>query len=175
MRIERVLCSVVAGVVLAASSWMGAAQSAAKTAGAVSTSSHVEMTVVKPETVGFSTERLERLHTLMEEAVKDQQVAGVVTILARHGKVVDYRTYGMRNIEKHEAMTKDTIFRDYSMTKVVTAVAMMKLYEQGKWLPSDPIAKYVPEFAHLKVYAGSGCEREDDSGGSGACADDGAS
>lgn len=114
-----------------------------------------DMTVVKPETVGFSPEGLERLHALMRDAVKDQQVAGVVTILARHGKVVDYRTYGMRNIKKNEAMTKDTIFRDYSMTKVVTGVAMMKLYQQGKWLPSDPISKYVPEFAHLKVYAGT--------------------
>jgi CubicO group peptidase (beta-lactamase class C family) len=51
-------------------------------------------------------------------------------------------------------MTKDTIFRDYSMTKPVTGVAMMILYEQGKWLPTDPIAKYIPEFAHLKVYSG---------------------
>ena len=51
-------------------------------------------------------------------------------------------------------MTKDTIFRDYSMTKPVTGVAMMILYEQGKWLPTDPIAKYIPEFAHLKVFNG---------------------
>jgi CubicO group peptidase (beta-lactamase class C family) len=114
----------------------------------------VDMTPVKPESVGFSTERLERLHTLMQDAVDHQQVAGVVTILARHGKIVDYRAYGMRDIESKTAMTKDTIFRDYSMTKPVTAVAMMLLYEQGKWLPSDPIAKYIPEFAHLKVYGG---------------------
>ena len=53
-------------------------------------------------------------------------------------------------------MTKDAIFRDFSMTKPVTGVAMMILYEQGKWLPSDPIAKYIPEFAHLKVYKGVG-------------------
>ena len=51
-------------------------------------------------------------------------------------------------------MTKDTIFRDYSMTKPVTGVAMMILYEQGKWLPTDPISKFIPEFAHLKVYKG---------------------
>ena len=115
----------------------------------------VDMTPVRPESVGFSSDRLERLHALMEQAVKDQQVAGVVTILARHGKVVDYRAYGMRDIASHTAMTKDTIFRDYSMTKPVTGVAMMILYEQGKWLPSDPISKYIPEFAHLKVYAGT--------------------
>jgi CubicO group peptidase (beta-lactamase class C family) len=114
----------------------------------------LDMTVVKPETVGFSPERLERLHTLMQGAVDHQEVAGVVTLLARHGKIVDYRTYGMRDIASHTAMTKDTIFRDYSMTKPVTAVAMLELYEQGKWLPSDPISKYIPEFAHLKVFNG---------------------
>ena len=60
-------------------------------------------------------------------------------------------------------MTKDVIFRDFSMTKPVTGVAMMILYEQGKWLPSDPIAKFIPEFAHLKVYKGMDSEREHDS------------
>lgn len=117
-----------------------------------------DLTPVKPETVGFSTQRLERLHTLMQEAVDHQEVAGVVTLLARHGKVVDYRAYGMRDIASKTPLTKDTIFRDYSMTKPVTAVAMMLLYEQGKWLPNDPIAKYIPEFAHLKVYAGMGAD-----------------
>ncbi len=118
----------------------------------------LNLSAVQPESVGFSSERLERLHTLMQDAVKNQQVAGVVTILARHGKVVDYRAYGMRDIASHTAMTTDTIFRDYSMTKPVTATAMMILYEQGKWLPSDPISKYIPEFAHLKVYAGTGAD-----------------
>jgi CubicO group peptidase (beta-lactamase class C family) len=112
------------------------------------------MTVVKPESVGFSSERLEHLHTLMQEVVDKKQIAGVVTILARHGKVVDYRTYGSRDLASGAPMTKDVIFRDYSMTKPATGVAMMILYEQGKWLPSDPIAKYIPEFAHLKVYKG---------------------
>jgi CubicO group peptidase (beta-lactamase class C family) len=115
----------------------------------------VDLTVVKPESVGFSSERLEHLHALMQEAVDKKYQAGIVTILARHGKVVDYRTYGERDIASHAAMTKDTIFRDYSMTKPVTAVAMMILYEEGKWLPSDPISKYIPEFAHLKVYKGA--------------------
>jgi CubicO group peptidase (beta-lactamase class C family) len=110
--------------------------------------------LTKPEAVGFSSARLERLHTLMQQAVEQKQVAGVVTILARHGKVVDYRTYGKRDMAAGAPMTKDVIFRDYSMTKPVTGVAMMILYEQGKWLPSDPIAKYIPEFAHLKVFKG---------------------
>ncbi|HWT64569.1 MAG TPA: serine hydrolase domain-containing protein [Terracidiphilus sp.] len=136
---------IAAAVVLAAGVVMCAAQQAAPA---------LDLTLVKPEAVGFSTGRLERLHTLMQEAVDHQEVAGVVTLLARHGKVVDYRAYGMRDIASKTAMTRDTIFRDYSMTKPVTAVAMMILYEQGKWLPTDPIAKYIPEFAHLKVYKG---------------------
>jgi CubicO group peptidase (beta-lactamase class C family) len=123
-------------------------------------SSHqtVDMTVVKPESVGFSTERLERLHALMQQSVDQKQIAGIVTILARHGKVVDYRTYGQRDMASNAPMTKDAIFRDFSMTKPVTGVAMMILFEEGKWLPSDPIAKYVPEFAHLKVFKGFGAD-----------------
>ena len=114
----------------------------------------LDMTVASPESVGFSSERLERLHAFFEQAVEKKQVAGVVTMLARHGKVVDYRAYGMRDLAGGAPMTKDTIFRDYSMTKPTTGVAMMLLYEQGKWLPSDPISKFIPEFAHLKVFKG---------------------
>ncbi len=114
----------------------------------------VDLTLSRPETVGFSSERLEHLHAIMQQAVDEKKIAGIVTILARHGKVVDYRTYGKRDLASGAPMTKDAIFRDYSMTKPVTGVAMMMLYEQGKWLPSDPIARYIPEFAHLKVFKG---------------------
>ena len=114
----------------------------------------LDMTPVKAESVGFSSERLDRLHTLMQQAVEKKQIAGIVTILARHGKIVDYHTYGVRDMASGTPMTKDSIFRDYSMTKPVTGVAMMILYEQGKWQPSDPISKYIPEFAHLKVFKG---------------------
>src|SRR5580658_846836 len=113
-----------------------------------------DLTVVKPESVGFSSERLERLHALIQDEIDQKQLAGAVTILARHGKIVEYRTYGQRDIANSVPMTKDTIFRDYSMTKPVTGVAMMLLYEQGKWFPNDPISKYIPEFAHLKVFKG---------------------
>ena len=104
--------------------------------------------------MGFSSERLERLHALIQDEIDHRQLAGAVTLLARHGKIVDFRTYGQRDMATNAPMTKDTIFRDYSMTKPVTGVAMMILYEEGKWLPSDPIAKYVPAFAHLKVFRG---------------------
>ena len=115
---------------------------------------NVDMTLAKPESVGFSSERLERLHALMQQVVDQKQLPGAVTLLARHGKVVDYRVYGMRDAASGAPMTRDTIFRAFSMTKPVTGVAMMLLYEQGKWLPSDPISKYIPEFAHLKVCKG---------------------
>ncbi len=118
----------------------------------------LDLTAVKPESVGFSAQRLERLHTLMQQAVNRKQIAGIVTILARHGKVVDYRAYGVSDLASGAPMKKDAIFRDYSMTKPVTGVAMMILYEEGKWLPTDPIAKYIPEFAHLKVYKGVGAD-----------------
>jgi len=125
------------------------AQSAEKTA---TTRSTLNMTEVKPESVGFSSERLERLHALMQKMVDKKQEAGIVTLLARHGKIVDFRTYGQRDTEAGSPMTEDVIFRDFSMTKPVTGVAMMILYEEGRWLPSDPIAKFIPEFAHLKVF-----------------------
>lgn len=114
----------------------------------------VDMTVQSPESVGFSSARLERLHTYLQKEVDDKQFAGMVTLLARHGRIIDYRTYGARDMVSGAPMTKDTIFRDFSMTKPITGVAMMILYEEGKWLPSDPIAKFIPEFAHLKVYKG---------------------
>lgn len=118
------------------------------------TRSAVDMTPTSPESVGFSSERLERLHKLIQDEVDHKELAGAITILARHGKVVDYRTYGYRDLASSAAMTKDVVFRDYSMTKPVTGVAMMILYEEGKWLPSDPISKYIPEFAGLKVFKG---------------------
>jgi CubicO group peptidase (beta-lactamase class C family) len=109
---------------------------------------------IKPEALGFSSERLERLHAVMQQEVDQKQLAGIVTILARHGKVVEERTYGKKDIASGAPMTRDTIFRIFSMTKPVTGAAMMILYEEGKWHPLDPVSKYIPEFAHLKVFKG---------------------
>ncbi len=113
-----------------------------------------ELPTAKPESVGFSSDRLQNLHSLIQSEIDEKQLAGAVTILARRGKVIDYRSYGQRDREKGLRMTNDTIFRAYSMTKPLTGVAMMILYEQGKWLPWHPISEYIPEFAHLKVFNG---------------------
>ncbi|HEY1577183.1 MAG TPA: serine hydrolase domain-containing protein [Terracidiphilus sp.] len=157
MRIGRVGIVAVAGFALLVLPPKSEGQRTSKTAGGAQRTSKtlsVDLTPEKPESVGFSSERLERLHSLIQDEIDEKQLAGAVTILARHGRVVEYRTYGERDLATHAPMTKDTIFRDYSMTKPVTGVAMMILYEEGKWLPSDPISKYIPEFAHLKVFKG---------------------
>ena len=90
----------------------------------------------------------------MQDLVDKKHLAGIVTLVARHGKVVQHKAYGVQNLESRTPMQPDTISRIYSMTKPITGVAMMMLYEEGKWKPTDPIAKHIPEFANLKVYAG---------------------
>jgi len=108
-----------------------------------------------PDTVGFSVDRLKRLDEAMQAKVDRKQLAGIVTMLARHGKLVEAKTYGQQDLASGKPMPQDAIFRIYSMTKPVTGVAMMILYEEGKWKPGDPLSKYIPEFAGLKVYAGT--------------------
>ena len=155
------MAGIVTGVLVSAGAQASAQKSTSAGAGTVGNAAKKvavqgpgEMAVVSPESEGFSSERLDNLHRLIQEQVDQKQLAGAITILARHGHVVDYRTYGYRDMATQTPMTKDVIFRDYSMTKPVTGVAMMILYEEGKWLPWDPIAKYIPEFRDLKVFGG---------------------
>jgi CubicO group peptidase (beta-lactamase class C family) len=108
-----------------------------------------------PEAVGFSSERLAKLDAAMKSLVDDKQLSGAVTVLARHGKIVDEKTYGYADLASQKPMRKDTIVRIYSMTKPITGLAMMMLYEEGKWKPSDPISRYIPEFGDLKVFSGA--------------------
>ncbi len=100
----------------------------------------------------MSGERLAWLPEGMKSLVDQGRLAGVVTMVARHGKVVEFEAAGKRDIAADLPMQKDSIFRIYSMTKPITGVAMMMLFEEGKWQLNDPVAKYVPEFANLKVY-----------------------
>src|SRR5579864_7268166 len=105
------------------------------------------------ESEGMSAERLARLSSGMKELVDNGRLAGVVTMVSRHGKVVEFDAVGKRDIAANAPMQKDSIFRIYSMSKPITGVAMMILFEEGKWQLNDPVAKYIPEFAKLKVYA----------------------
>ncbi|KQY92364.1 serine hydrolase [Caulobacter sp. Root1455] len=111
------------------------------------------LAVAAPDAAGFSPERLKRLDAYMQGLVDQGHLPGAVTLVARHGKIVSYETFGKKVIGG-APMTKDTIFRIYSQTKPVTGVAMMILFEEGKWRLDDPVTKFVPEFAHLQVYKG---------------------
>ncbi|MET0272493.1 MAG: serine hydrolase domain-containing protein [Phenylobacterium sp.] len=108
-----------------------------------------------PDSVGFSGERLKRLGVAMQGFVDGGRVAGMTTVLIRHGKVVSFETYGKKSLAGGAPMTRDTVFRIYSMSKPITSVAMMILFEEGKWRLDDPISKYLPAFAHMKVAAGT--------------------
>ena len=113
-----------------------------------------DVAVASPEKHGMSAERLERIVPAMQRYVDEGKVPGVVTLVARRGEVVHFEAVGQQNVAKGEAMTRDTIFRLYSQSKPVTGVAVMILYEEGRFLLSDPVAKYLPEFGQMKVYVG---------------------
>ncbi len=118
---------------------------------ATATADRIALT--SPERVGFSSDSLKELDAAMQGIVDKKQLAGVVTLVARHGQVVQHKAYGVQDIDGQKPMALDAIMRIYSMTKPIAGAAMMMLYEEGKWKPSDPIAKHIPEFADLKVFA----------------------
>lgn len=117
----------------------------------LSQSASAGLPMAKPEEVGLSSERLNRIHTAMQRYVDKGLVPGVVSLVARKGKVVYLDAVGQRDVENKAPMTTDTIFRIASMTKPIASVALMMLYEEGHFLLNDPIAKFLPEFANMKV------------------------
>ncbi len=110
------------------------------------------MKVTTPEKIGFSTERLERINHRMQGYVDQGLMAGIITLVARHGSVVHFRKFGFQDLETKKPLASDTIFRIYSMTKPITTVAMMMLYEQGLFHLNDPVSKFLPEFKKVKVW-----------------------
>ena len=99
----------------------------------------------------MSSERLERITELSKEYINDFNIPGIVTIVSRKGKIVYYNAFGKREVQGEAELLKDDLFRIYSMTKPVTAVAIMQLYEQGKFNLNDPVSKFLPELEDLKV------------------------
>ncbi len=110
----------------------------------------------RPEDLGFDSDRLARLDGYMADMVDTGRVAGVSTLILRHGKVAAHRTHGSAELGGDTPLSPDAIFRIYSMTKPIAATAMMILFEEGHWVLDDPITKFIPEFADLKVFAGVG-------------------
>ena len=113
---------------------------------------------VSPEKVGLSNERLARLMTVLQREVNDERLPGAVAVVARHGKMALLDSVGQLNPRTGTVMHTDARFRIYSMTKPIVSVATMMLVEQGRLLLSDPVAKYLPEFAKQQVLVGEGDE-----------------
>src|SRR5215468_5626171 len=115
---------------------------------------------VRPEQVGLSSERLNKITaTLKADAVKGT-IPGAVLLVARHGKVAVWDAVGVRDPASRAPMTRDSIFRIYSMSKPITSVAAMMLLEDGRLALADPVSKYIPQLGGLKV----GVEKPDASG-----------
>ena len=109
------------------------------------------MKIVKPETQGFSSERINRINAAMQRYVDEKKIAGVVSLIARHGDIVHFEKAGMADIESGKPMQLDSIFRIYSMSKPITSTAVMMLFEEGKFQLTDPISRFIPAFKEVKV------------------------
>ena len=107
--------------------------------------------MAKPEDVGLASERLERIASAIQKSVDDGRIAGGVSLVARHGKIAYLQAVGMADRDAHKPMRTDSIFRICSMSKPLTSVAVMILYEEGRFMLSDPVSDYLPEFKHMKV------------------------
>ena len=110
-----------------------------------------ELPTAKPESVGLSSERLERIAAAVDRSIADKRIAGAVTLVSRRGKVAWLKAQGMADREAAKPMQTDSIFRICSMTKAITSLAVMMLYEEGHFLLDDPVSKYIPEFKNPKV------------------------
>src|SRR6516225_7890467 len=105
----------------------------------------------KPEDVGLSSDRLQRIHEVMERHIQAGDIAGGVTLVARKGRLAHLEAHGVMDLESPKPMPKDAIFRIASMSKPITGTAILILMEEGKIRLTDPVSKFIPEFRGLKV------------------------
>jgi len=130
---------------------LGITMSACKETGNTSKKAPEYEFLSNPESVGFSTERLARIDTMLTEYVSKGMMPNAVTFVSRYGKVVHNKAFGWKNIETKEPVELNSIFRIASQTKALTSVGLMILYEKGKFLLDDPISHYIPEFKNPQV------------------------
>jgi CubicO group peptidase (beta-lactamase class C family) len=121
---------------------------------AVASATAASLPEAQPASQGFSPARLERLHGYMQGVVDRGEYLGAVTLVARGGRIVDFRAYGHRDLARTSPLRTDAIFRIHSMTKPVTSVAVLMLMEEGRLALEDPIGKYLPALAKMQVFAG---------------------
>ena len=110
-----------------------------------------DVDIVEPETVGFSTDRLGKVTEFVDREIADGNLVGTVTLVARHGRIVHFEAAGRYGLEDDRPMDTDALFRIFSMTKPITTVAAMILYEEGAFHLGDPVAKYIPELADMQL------------------------
>jgi CubicO group peptidase (beta-lactamase class C family) len=120
----------------------------------VAVSARAQLPAISPARAGFDPVRLEVLHAITKRFVDEGQHAGAITLLARNGKLADFQTYGYRDLEKKLPMERDTICRVYSMSKIITSVGTLVLFEEGRFNLDDPVSKYLPELKDMKVMTG---------------------
>ncbi|MFO7658887.1 MAG: serine hydrolase domain-containing protein, partial [Bacteroidales bacterium] len=104
-----------------------------------------------PEKAGMSSERLARIDAMCEQAVSKGEIPGVVALVARNGKIVYWKAFGMADNQSGRVLKKDDIFRIASMSKAITTTAVMMLWEESKFRLDDPISKYIPAFKNPRV------------------------
>ena len=105
----------------------------------------------KPEQTGFSSERLARIHDMVQRHIDAHDIAGAVTLVARNGKIAHFEAHGLADIEDKKPMSKDSLFWIMSMTKPVVGVSVLMMMEEGKLRLTDPVSKFIPEFKGSKV------------------------
>lgn len=103
------------------------------------------------DAAGFSTERLARIDSLVQEYIAAGQIPGAVVFISRRGQIVHYKAYGVRNVETGDPLRRDDIFRIASQSKAITALAVMMLWEEGRFQLDEPVSRYLPEFARPRV------------------------
>ena len=113
--------------------------------------SFAQLDQVDPQQEGVSAERLERISEVSKSYLADEKVAGIATMVSRNGKIIYAKAFGERGVDDSKTLKIDDLFRIYSMTKPIVAVAAMQLYEKGMFHLSDPISKFLPELAELSV------------------------
>ncbi len=106
---------------------------------------------IAPESVGMSSGRLSDMHTAMQAFIDQGKLAGIATLIARRGQVVHFGCYGKLDLAANKPIQPDSLFRIYSLTKPITSVAALILYEEGHFNLNDPVSKWIPEFSNFKV------------------------
>lgn len=109
-----------------------------------------------PGSLGFSADRLTRINELIKRYVDSGKLAGIETCVMRHGQSIHRQVFGFQDLEAKTALAENSIFRIYSMTKPITAVALMMLYEESRFNLTDPVSKFIPDFENIKVWGEDG-------------------